>query len=45
MHAVSELIANVAEHAYVSTSLGDFSIDAELSDNGRVRVVVADSGT
>ncbi|AYE97536.1 PAS domain S-box protein [Mycobacterium paragordonae] len=45
VHAVSELIANVAEHAYVSTSLGDFSIDAELNDLGRVRVVVADSGT
>ncbi|MFV8319833.1 SpoIIE family protein phosphatase [Mycobacterium sp. 23] len=45
VHAVSELIANVAEHAYATTSPGDFSIDAELDHNGRARVVVADSGT
>ncbi|MDP7725291.1 SpoIIE family protein phosphatase [Mycobacterium sp. TY814] len=45
VHAVSELVANVAEHAYDSASPGDFSIDAELDFGGRVRVVVADSGT
>lgn len=45
VHAVSELVANVAEHAYATASPGDFTIDAELDDGGRVRVAVADSGT
>ncbi|VBA33438.1 hypothetical protein LAUMK136_00447 [Mycobacterium attenuatum] len=42
--AVSEFVANAAEHAYVDQVCGTLHIDAVLGDDGRVRVAVTDHG-
>lgn len=44
LHAVNEFVANAIEHAYTATSRGNVTVDANLGDNGQVRVTVADSG-
>lgn len=44
-HAVSECVANAAEHAYAPDTFGEVTFDAALHDDGRVRATVADKGT
>jgi len=43
-HAISEFVANAAEHAYATTIPGDITVDAALGDDGWVRASVTDRG-
>ena len=43
-HAVTEFVANTVEHAYPDGHPGEVTLTAELGDDGRLRVTVADAG-
>ena len=44
-HAVSELLANAAEHAYAHQTLaGEMTLELELTDTGVIAVAVTDEG-
>lgn len=43
-HAVTEFVANAAQHAHVATSSGTVRVDGILDQRGRARVTVADRG-
>jgi len=43
-HALGEAMANAVEHAYGDSGPGEFTLDADLDDQGLLRLTVTDQG-